>query len=163
MYAGRTETPCCLCGNEDTVSRFEVPPRAVTLMKNSGPIAWRDIVGPVTLQFCADDWELVTELAVEMDMHPLSRCNVAHASFSLREDFEALLSATKDEPDQTKQETELLERSRAVIENRDDPYTESRDMVEAIVIGLALSELEVIETPPHHLAGSVAITEENKI
>ncbi len=149
MYAGRTNTPCCLCGSEHTVSRFEIAPRAVTLMKNSGPIAWRDIVGAVTLSFCESDWELVSELALEMDMHPLSRCNVAYASFSLREDFEALLSAKKDEPDQTKQETKLLDRSRDVIDSSDDPYTEDRDRVEAIVIGLSLEELGVIEAAPH--------------
>lgn len=142
MFTGRTDTPCCLCGNPQTHSRIEVPPRAVTLMKNSGPIAWQDIVSPVTLQFCADDWELVCELALEMGHHPLSRCNVAYASFDLREDFEALLTATKAAPDQTALEGRLLERSQSVLAACDDPLTETRALVEAAVIDMALDELD---------------------
>ena len=144
MFTGRTDTPCCLCGQAKTTSRIEIPPRAVTLMKNSGPIAWQDIVSPVTLQFCADDWELVADLALDMGHHPLSRCNVAYASFDLREDFEALLNETK-EPNQTELETRLRERSREVLNSTDDPMTETRDLVEATVIEVALDELDVAE------------------
>lgn len=144
MLTGRTDTPCCLCGSAKTDRRIEVPPRAVTLMENSGPIAWQDIVTPVTLQFCADDWELVRDLAVEMDHHPLSRCNVAYASFDLREDFEALLNETKAPPDHTAMEARLLERSREVLADADDPMTEPRDLVEAAVIDAALAELDVL-------------------
>ena len=145
MYTGRTDTPCCLCGNPKTTGRIELPPRAVTLMENSGPIAWQDIVSPVTLQFCDDDWELVTDLALDMGHHPLSRCNVAHASFDLREDFEAFLNATKAVPDQTKLETRLLDRSHEVLDSADDPLTETRDLVEATIIDVALDELGVAE------------------
>jgi len=144
MFTGRTDTPCCLCGQAKTDSRIEVPPRAVTLMQNSGPIAWQDIVSPVTLQFCADDWELVADLALEMGHHPLSRCNVAYASFDLREDFEALLNETK-EPNQTELEARLSERSREVLDSADDPLTEQRALVEATVIEVALDELGVAE------------------
>ena len=143
MYTGRTDTPCCLCGDPRTQSRIEIPPRAVTLMENSGPIAWQDIVGPVTIQFCADDWELVRDLALEMGHHPLSRCNVAYASFDLREDFEAMLSATKDAPDQTALEERLRDRSREVLASADDPLTETRALVEATVIDAVLDELSV--------------------
>ena len=144
MFTGRTDTPCCLCGQAKTTSRIEVPPRAVTLMKNSGPIAWQDIVSPVTLQFCADDWELVADLALDMGHHPLSRCNVAYASLDLREDFEALLNETK-EPNQTELEARLSERSREVLESADDPLTEQRALVEATIIEIALDELNVAE------------------
>ncbi|MFD1642592.1 hypothetical protein [Halohasta litorea] len=142
MFTGRTDTPCCLCGQAKTTSRIEVPPRAVTLMQNSGPIAWQDIVSPVTLQFCADDWALVADLALDMGHHPLSRCNVAYASFDLREDFEALLNETK-EPNQTELEARLSTRSREVLESADDPLTEQRALVEATVIEVALEELGV--------------------
>ena len=141
MFTGRTDTPCCLCGQAKTTSRIEIPPRAVTLMKNSGPIAWQDIVSPVTLQFCADDWELVCDLALEMDQHPLSRCNVAYASFDLREDFEALLNETKAAPDHTEMEARLLDRSREVLADADDPMTETRDLVEAAVIDAVIDDL----------------------
>ena len=144
MFTGRTDTPCCLCGQAKTTSRIEIPPRAVTLMKNSGPIAWQDIVSPVTLQFCADDWELVADLALDMGHHPLSRCNVAYASFDLREDFEALLNETK-EPNQTELEARLRSRSREVLDSADDPLTEQRALVEATVIEVALDELGVAE------------------
>jgi hypothetical protein len=144
MFTGRTDTPCCLCGSPTTASRIEVPPRAVTLMENSGPIAWQDIVSTVTLQFCADDWELVCDLALEMDQHPLSRCNVAYASFDLREDFEALLNETKAPADHTEMEERLLSRSQDVLADADDPMTETRDLVEAAVIDAALDELGVV-------------------
>lgn len=110
-------------------------------MKNSGPIAWQDIVGPVTIQFCADDWELVCDLALEMGHHPLSRCNVAYASFDLREDFEAMLTETKAAPDQRALETRLHERSQSVLAAADDPLTETRALVEATVIDAALDDL----------------------
>jgi len=144
MFTGRTDTPCCLCGQAKTESRIEVPPRAVTLMENSGPIAWQDIVSPVTLQFCADDWDLVSDLALDMGHHPLSRCNVAYASFDLREDFEAMLNETR-EPNQTELEGRLLDRSRDVLDSAEDPLTEQRALVEATIIEVAMDELDVAE------------------
>ncbi|ELZ77092.1 hypothetical protein C5C07_07465 [Haloferax sp. Atlit-4N] len=143
MYTGRTDQPCCLCDDPKTVARIAVPPRAVTLMENAAPIAWRDIVGDVTLQFCESDWELVTELVLDLGMHPLSRCNVARADFSIREDFEALLNSTREEPDQTAQEDRMLAEARAVIDDADDPMVEARDLVEAHVVVRALAELGV--------------------
>ncbi|ELZ71845.1 hypothetical protein C457_07341 [Haloferax prahovense DSM 18310] len=143
MYTGRTDRPCCLCDDPKTVARIAVPPRAVTLMENAAPIAWRDIVGDVTLQFCESDWELVTELVLDLGMHPLSRCNVARADFSIREDFEALLNSTREEPDQTEQEDRMLAEARAVIDDADDPMVEVRDLVEAHVVVRAMAELGV--------------------
>ena len=140
MYTGRTEQPCCLCDDPDTVARLDLPPRAVTLMRNADPIAWRDIVGEVSIHFCESDWQLVRELVLDVGVLPLSRCNVAHASFSLREDFEALLNATRDEPDQTELETRVLDRSREVI---DDPDAEPQAAVQARVVVRALDELGV--------------------
>jgi len=147
VYAGLKNTPCCLCGGDDTHTRIAVPPRALTLMKNGGPISWRDVVGTVTLRFCADDWELVGDLAIEMDTHPLSRCNAAHVSLDLREDHEALLSATKAETDQTELEARLEREAEATLDAVDDPYTEERDVVEAIVVLRALEELDVRDSP----------------
>ncbi|KAB1194370.1 hypothetical protein GJR96_13345 [Haloferax sp. MBLA0076] len=145
MYTGRTDQPCCLCDDPRTVARIAVPPRAVTLMRNAAPIAWRDIVGDVTLQFCESDWELVSELVLDVGMHPLSRCNVARADFSIREDFEALLNSTRAEPDQTEQERRLLDDAVEVIENAEDPMVERRDLVEAYVVVRAIDELGVDE------------------
>ncbi|MGB9958386.1 hypothetical protein ACOZ4B_18575 [Haloferax prahovense] len=146
MYTGRTDQPCCLCDDPKTVARIAVPPRAVTLMENAAPIAWRDIVGDVTLQFCESDWELVTELVLDLGMHPLSRCNVARADFSIREDFEALLNSTREEPDQTEQEDRMLAEAHAVIDDADDPMVEERDLVEAHVVVRAMAELGVDRT-----------------
>ena len=147
MYAGLKNTPCCLCGRDETHTRIAVPPRALTLMENGGPISWRDVVGAVTLRFCTDDWDLVADLAIEMDTHPLSRCNAAHASLDLREDHEALLSATKAETDQTELETRLATAAEETLDARDDPYTEKRDVVEAIVVLCALEDLGVRDPP----------------
>ncbi len=147
MYAGLKNTACCLCGRDETHTRIELPPRALELMKNGDPIAWRDVVGSVTLRFCADDWNLVSDLAVEMDTHPLSRCNAAHVSLDLREDHEALLSATKAATDQTELEAELASRAEETLETVDDPYTEERDVVEAMIVLRALEELGVRDPP----------------
>jgi hypothetical protein len=144
MYTGRTERPCCLCGDPETAASIDVPPRAVRLMRNGDPIAWRDIVGTVTVYFCANDWDLVRDLVLDAGTHPLSRCNVAHASFSLREDYEALLNATRSEPDQTALEARLVKDADAVVaEYEADPLSEPRDLVEALVTRRALAELEV--------------------
>lgn len=144
MYVGHTDKPCCLCGDEKTDRLIELPPRAITLMDNSGPIAWQDIVGLVKLQFCEDDWETVQGLVLEMNMSPLPRCNAAHASLDLREDHEALLNATHEQPDQTALEERLIGEMRATLDQAGDPNTEARDLVEARIVELAMSELGVM-------------------
>ena len=133
MYTGKTKKACCLCGNPDTKSRLDLPPRAVPLLKHSGAIAWRDIVGEVSIYFCESDWEMVSDLVLETGMSPLSRCNVARASFDLREDFEALLNDIRDEPDHSDLEAEMRADAERVLENREDPYVDERDIVEARV------------------------------
>ncbi|MFB6127396.1 MAG: hypothetical protein ABEJ79_08920 [Halolamina sp.] len=148
MYTGKTEQPCCLCDDPDTAHRLDLPPRAVTLMKHSDPIAWRDIVGEVSVHFCQDDWETVRDLVLEMGLLPLSRCNVARASFDIREDFEALLNDVRDEPDQTKVERRMLTEAAETVAAREDPMTEERDLVEAVVVRRALSELGVADPDP---------------
>ncbi|SFR42247.1 hypothetical protein [Halogeometricum limi] len=145
MYTGKTEQPCCLCDDPETVARVDIPPRAVRLMKHSDPIAWRDIVGRASIHFCESDWELVCDL-VEMGMNPLSRCNVARASFSIREDFEAMLNQTRDEPDQTELESRLLADARETLSAYgDDPMVEQRDFVEARLVVDSLAEFGVTE------------------
>ena len=145
MYTGRTEQPCCLCGATETATRIDIPPRAVSLMRHGDPIAWRDIVGTVSIHFCASDWETVADL-VEMDLLPLSRCNAARASLSLREDYEALLNETRGEPDQTALERDLVADARETIANEADPMVERRDVVAARVTLQALAELHVLES-----------------
>jgi len=146
MYTGRTEQPCCLCGDRETVARLDLPPRAVRLMKHSDPIAWRDIVGEVSVHFCESDWDLVSELALDVGVLPLSRCNAARASFNIREDFEALLNETRSEPDQTALEERLLARADRILDDYDDdPMVERRDAVEAWIVRTALEELEVAQ------------------
>ncbi|MBO4246376.1 hypothetical protein IL252_00915 [Halomicrobium sp. IBSBa] len=142
MYTGTTEEPCCLCGTEETATRIDLPPRAVQLMRHGDPIAWRDIESTVTVYFCADDWETVRDLVLETGMSPLSRCNVAHASFDLREDFEALLNDVREEPDQRPREREMLADARETIETYgEDDHVEERDVVEARIVTWALEDL----------------------
>lgn len=144
MYTGKTEQPCCLCGDPDTTTRLDLPPRAVQLLKNSGPIAWRDIVGEVSIHFCASDWELVRELVLDMGLNPLSRCNAARASLDIREDFEALLNDVRDEPDQTDLEARMQRESQTVIREFDeDELSEQRDLVEAKIRLWSFEELGV--------------------
>ena len=142
MYTGKTEKPCCLCGNPDTVSRLDIPPRAVQLLDKSGPIAWQDIVGEVSIYFCESDWETVTDLVLDAGMSPLPRCNAARADFDLREDFEALLNDVRDEPDQQPLEREMQADARDVIDEYEaDDNVEVRDLVEARVVTWALDDL----------------------
>jgi hypothetical protein len=105
-------------------------------MKHAGAIAWQDIVGEVSIHFCADDWTLVRELVLEMGLNPLSRCNVARASFDLREDFEALLNATRERPDHAPIERRMAEESEAVLANPADHEPSAR--VEARIVGFVL-------------------------
>ena len=141
MYTGRTQQPCCLCGDDDTVARIDVPPRAVGLMQNSGPIAVADIVGSASIHFCESDWAFVRDLTIDLDGNPLSRCNAARASFDLRDDYEALTNATK-EPNQEGVESRMLAEAEEVLGARDDPTTEDRAVVEALVVRRALGELD---------------------
>ena len=148
MYTGKTGQPCCLCGREETSTRIEIPPRAVQLLDNSSPIAWRDIEGDVSLHFCEGDWETVRDLVLDAGMSPLPRCNAARASFVLREDFEALLNDVRDEPDQTPLERELLEEADRVIAEYDDADAlhSERDLIQARVVRWALEELGQLPT-----------------
>jgi len=75
-------------------------------------------------------------------MSPLSRCNVARASFDLREDFEALLNDIRDEPDHSDLEAEMRAEAERVLANRDDPYVDERDVVEARVVQWAFEDTE---------------------
>jgi hypothetical protein len=144
VYTGKTEKPCCLCGDPDTAARLDLPPRAIQLMKNAEPIAWRDVVGEVSIHFCESDWDLVTELVLDMGLNPLSRCNAARASFDIREDFEALLNDVRDEPDHTEREIEMVRESRKIIvEFEDDELSEKRDLVEAKVRLWSLEEVGI--------------------
>jgi hypothetical protein len=144
MYTGKTEQPCCLCDDPETAVRLDLPPRAVQLMKNAGPIAWRDIEGDVSIYFCESDWAVVKDLVLDTGMTPLPRCNVARASFVLREDFEALLNATRDEPDQDPLEREMLGDAAEVIEEygEEGSLHSERDLVEAKVVRWALADLD---------------------
>ncbi|WP_435194063.1 hypothetical protein [Natronomonas sp. EA1] len=143
MYTGQTEQPCCLCGDPETAMRIDIPPRAVPLLKNSEPIAWRDIEGEVSLHFCRSDWDLVADLVLEMGMSPLSRCNVARASFVLREDFEALLNDTREEPDQRPLEAEMrVDAEEKLARYGADQTVSERDAVEARIVLWAFEELE---------------------
>jgi hypothetical protein len=147
MYTGKTEKPCCLCGSPETDARLDLPPRALQLCKHSDPIAWQDIVGEVSIYFCAEDWALVAELVLDVGVSPLSRCNAARASFDLREDFEALLNDVRDEPDQRPLETEMRTDARGAI----DAYEAGEDvgeqrLVQARVVQWALDDLDAEET-----------------
>jgi hypothetical protein len=142
MYTGKTEKACCLCGNPDTESRLDLPPRAVPLLKHSEAIAWQDIVGEVSIYFCGPDWETVRELVLDTGMSPLSRCNAARASFDLRSDFEALLNEVRDEPDHSELEAEMRDEAQRVLDNTDDPYVEDRDIVEARVVQWVFEDTE---------------------
>ena len=142
MYTGKTEKACCHCGNPDTESRLDLPPRAVPLLKNAEAIAWRDIVGEVSIYFCADDWETIRELVLETGMSPLSRCNVARASFDLRSDFEALLNEVRDEPDHSELEAEMREAAERTLDDPEDQYVDERDLVEARIVQWVFEDTE---------------------
>jgi len=85
---------------------------------------------------------MVSDLVLETGMSPLSRCNVARASFDLREDFEALLNEIRDEPDHSELEADMQAEAERVLANTDDRYVEERDIVEARVIQWVFEDTE---------------------
>lgn len=142
MYTGKTEQPCCLCGDPDTSARIDLPPRALQLCKHGDPIAWQDVVGDVSIYFCASDWELVADLVLHVGVNPLPRCNAARASFDLREDFEALLNDVREEPDQRPLEAEMRADAREAIDAHDsgEEVGEQR-LVQSRIVRWALDDL----------------------
>ncbi len=142
MYTGKVERPCCLCGRSEVDHRLDLPPRAIELMKHGDAIAWQDVVGEVAVHFCVDCWETVRELTLEMGLSPLPRCNVARASFDLREDFEAMTDRTRDVPDQRPLERRMwIESGRTLAGEAEYPPTD-RELVEARIRRWALAELD---------------------
>ncbi len=143
MYTGKRERPCCLCGNPETNHRLDLPPRAIEVMKHSGRVAWRDIVGEVSVYFCSSDWETVRDLVLETGMNPLSRCNAARADFDLRDDFEALTNATRSRQDHDQRETEMLDAAQETIAAFErGESVEDRRLVEARVLKWTLTDLD---------------------
>ncbi|SEW27298.1 hypothetical protein [Halobacterium jilantaiense] len=145
MYTGKTEQPCCLCDDPDTAARVDLPPAAIPEMANSDPIAWQDVEGEVSIHFCASDWELVRDLVLDLGQNPLGKCNVARASFDLREDFEALLNDIRDEPDHSGVEADLLERSERALSGDGDASDSER--VQALLVQWVLDERAETGTP----------------
>ncbi|MCU4716907.1 hypothetical protein [Halapricum hydrolyticum] len=142
MYTGKTERPCCLCGSPETTARIDIPPRALQLCKHSDPIAWQDIVGDVSMYFCANDWELIEELVLDVGVLPLSRCNAARASFDLREDFEALLNDVRNQPDQRPLEAEMLSDAEEALRSHErGENVGPQRLVQARIVQWALGEL----------------------
>ena len=114
-------------------------------MENAGPIAWRDVVGEVSIHFCASDWDLVADLVLDTGMSPLPRCNVAQASLDIREDFEALLNDVREPPDQRALEERMLADARETvgrIEADGIGEVDTRDAVEAYVRLWALEDAD---------------------
>lgn len=142
MYTGKRERPCCLCRNSETVRRLDLPPRAIEAMKHSGRIAWRDVLGEVSIYFCESDWETVRDLVLETGMNPIGRCNAAFADFDLRADFEALTNDVRERQDHRAREREALaaaEETITAFEAGEDPGEQA--LVEARVVQWTLADL----------------------
>ncbi len=142
MYTGKTEKPCCLCDDREIETRIDLPPRAIQQLQYGDRIAWQDVVGIVSIYFCANDWETVSELVLELGLSPLPRCNVARASFDLREDFEALVNQRKDEQDHQALEERLWAESERVLDGETEYPADDRELVEAHVVRWVLDDLD---------------------
>ncbi|MDG5817619.1 hypothetical protein [Natronococcus sp. A-GB7] len=142
MYTGKVEKPCCLCDDPEIHRRIDLPPRLIQRLQHSEAVAWRDVVGEVSIHFCASDWETVRQLVLETGMSPLPRCNVARASFDLRADFEAFTGRTREEPDQQPIEERFWRESRRVLAGDTEYPPSDRDLVQAHVVTQALRELD---------------------
>jgi hypothetical protein len=147
MYTGKRQRPCCLCGSGETAHRLDLPPRAIGAMARSGRISWRDVIGEVSVYFCESDWETVAELALDVGMNPIGKCNAARADFDLREDFEALTNADRSRQDHEAKEAEMLETARETIEAHEaGEDVEERDLVEARVLVWTMEDLRGKQT-----------------
>ena len=148
MYTGKRERPCCLCRNPETVRRLDLPPRAIVAMKHGDPIAWRDVLGEVSIYFCESDWETVCDLVLETGMNPIGQCNAAFADFDLRSDFEALTNDIRDRQDHRAREREALAAASETVEafeNGEGPGEQA--LVEARVVQWTLADLSGEVTP----------------
>lgn len=142
MYTGKTEKPCCLCDAPEIETRIDLPPRAIQRLQYGDRIAWQDVVGIVSIYFCENDWETVRELVLDVGMSPLPRCNVARASFDLREDFEAFVTQQKDEQDHHALEERLWTESERVLAGDTEYPPADRELVEATIVTWVLDELD---------------------
>jgi hypothetical protein len=142
MYTGKVEKPCCLCDDPSVEHRLDLPPRAIRRLQYGEAIAWQDIVGHVSIHFCDSCWETARELVLDTGMSPLPRCNVARASFDLREDFEAFTNRTREEPDQRPTEERFWRESRRTLAGDVEYPPSDRDLVQARVVRWALEELD---------------------
>jgi hypothetical protein len=105
------------------------------------------VVGEVSVYFCESDWETVAELALDVGMNPIGKCNAARADFDLREDFEALTNADRSRQDHEAKEAEMLETARATIEAHEaGEDVEERDLVEARVLVWTMEDLRGKQT-----------------
>ena len=142
MYTGKRERPCCLCGDPDVSRRLDLPPRTLQAMQHAERIAWRDVLGEVSLYFCDSDWEQVRDLVLETGMNPISRCSAAHADFDLRDDFEALTNDNRDRQDHEQMDTEMLAAAEETIEAAENGNRpEERALVEARVVKWTLEDV----------------------
>jgi hypothetical protein len=142
MYSGKVEKPCCLCDDPEVDRWIDLPPRAIQALRYGDAIAWQDVVGDVSIHFCGACWPTVRDLVLETRMSPLPRCNVARASFDLREDFEAFTSRTREEPDQRPVEERFWRESRRTLAGETEYQPSDRDLVQAQVVTWALDELD---------------------
>lgn len=118
-------------------------------MKHSGRVAWRDILGEVSIYFCDSDWETVRDLVLETGMNPISRCNAARADFDLRDDFEALTNDVRSRQDHDAREREMLADARdriAAYERGED--VEEQHLVEARVVEWTMADLATGDAEP---------------
>jgi hypothetical protein len=142
MYTGKRERPCCLCQDPETSHRIDLPPRAIEAMARSGRISWRDIIGEVSLYFCASDWETVRDLVLETGMNPIGRCNAACADFDLKEDFDALTNSHTQRQDHHEKEAEMLTAARETLASVAGGDPEERDLVEARITQWTMEDLD---------------------
>ncbi len=145
MYTGQTVEPCCLCDDARTVQQVDLPPRCVKLMRHAGSVAWQDITGPLSLFFCASDWELVCDLVLDLGQNPIGRCSVARASMTIREDFETYLSQPRAVPDQQPLEAEMRTDAEATLAGSAST-DDLRAQVQARMCLWSLEELSAIES-----------------
>lgn len=148
MAIGSTST-CALCGDDMVTAYggFDVPPRCLTLMQNSGGIDPDDVAGKVRVDLCEEDTEIARRMVEDYGTSPLPQCDADHVGYQTRDQVAAFAGEAPDDDGDGVTERMLEDALMAVRAEQtgDAAHIADHKLVEAKVVVLSLADLGVID------------------